>query len=187
MSPTPRNRPFFGAALPWLGTAALTIAITVGLFLLGIGDRAAGFWAYLTSVQPRLKWPELAPLAAASPAIQVHVAAAVTALVVGSVQLLRPKGRTVHILLGWTWVVAMAVVAVSSLFITQLNPGHFSPIHAFTAWTLIALPMGVAAILVRGNAKAHGRTMAGLFLGGLIIAGAFTFLPGRLMWDVFLG
>jgi uncharacterized membrane protein len=38
-----------------------------------------------------------------------------------------------------------------------------------------------------GNIRAHGRTMAALFVGGLIIAGAFTFLPGRLMWAVFFG
>jgi uncharacterized membrane protein len=29
--------------------------------------------------------------------------------------------------------------------------------------------------------------MTGNFLGGLIIAGAFTFAPGRLMWRVFFG
>jgi uncharacterized membrane protein len=29
--------------------------------------------------------------------------------------------------------------------------------------------------------------MAGLFLGGLIIAGVLTFIPGRLMWRLFFG
>ena len=29
--------------------------------------------------------------------------------------------------------------------------------------------------------------MTSMFVGGLIVAGAFTFLPGRLMWAVFFG
>jgi uncharacterized membrane protein len=29
--------------------------------------------------------------------------------------------------------------------------------------------------------------MTGLFIGGLVIAGAFTFAPGRLMFRVFFG
>jgi uncharacterized membrane protein len=29
--------------------------------------------------------------------------------------------------------------------------------------------------------------MTWTFIGGLIIAGAFTFLPGRLMWELFFG
>lgn len=33
----------------------------------------------------------------------------------------------------------------------------------------------------------HRRMMTGLFIGGLVIAGALTFLPGRLMWQVFFG
>jgi len=27
--------------------------------------------------------------------------------------------------------------------------------------------------------------MTGMFTGGMLIAGLFTFLPGRLMWDLF--
>ena len=29
--------------------------------------------------------------------------------------------------------------------------------------------------------------MAGLFLGGLIVAGLLAFIPGRLMWRLFFG
>jgi uncharacterized membrane protein len=29
--------------------------------------------------------------------------------------------------------------------------------------------------------------MTGLFVGGLLIAGAFAFLPGRLMWQIVFG
>jgi uncharacterized membrane protein len=33
----------------------------------------------------------------------------------------------------------------------------------------------------------HQRAMTGMFLGGMVIAGAFTFFPGRLMWRVIMG
>jgi uncharacterized membrane protein len=29
--------------------------------------------------------------------------------------------------------------------------------------------------------------MLGLYLGGLVFAGLLTFIPGRLMWQMFLG
>jgi uncharacterized membrane protein len=83
-------------------------------------------------------------------------------------------------------VIAMATVAVSSFFIRTINPGSFSLIHLLSGWTLIALPMGIRHVR-SGRVRAHGRTMAALFVGGLIIAGAFTFLPGRLMWAAFFG
>ena len=44
--------------------------------------------------------------------------------------------------------------------------------------------MAVYAIKRRKVAM-HRRAMTGLFVGGLLIAGAFAFLPGRLLWNVF--
>ena len=118
--------------------------------------------------------------------IQLHIAAATAALLLGTVQLVGIKGTGVHRLLGWSWVVAMFTVAVSSLFIRQINPGSFSWIHLLSGWTLIALPMALFAVR-RGRIASHARGMTWTFIGGLIVAGAFTFLPGRLMWEVFFG
>lgn len=118
--------------------------------------------------------------------VQVHIAAAVGALLLGTVQLVGIKGTGIHRLIGWTWVVAMLTVAVSSLFIRPINPGSFSWIHLLSGWTLIALPMALFAIR-RGRVANHARGMTWTFIGGLIVAGAFTFLPGRLMWEVFFG
>lgn len=39
----------------------------------------------------------------------------------------------------------------------------------------------------RGKVQAHRRAMTGMFVGGLLVAGALTFLPGRLMWAIFFG
>jgi uncharacterized membrane protein len=115
---------------------------------------------------------------------QIHVIAAVAALAVGLVILSLPKGRGLHKPLGWLWVAAMGLTAVSSLFMTGLNGDFYSLIHLLTGWTLIALPMGIFAIRNR-NVVAHRRAMTGMFLGGLVVAGALTFLPGRFMFELF--
>jgi uncharacterized membrane protein len=80
----------------------------------------------------------------------------------------------------------MGSTAVSSLFIRVINPGHFSFIHLLSGWTIIGLPGAVYAIK-RGKVASHRRAMTGMFVGGLLLAGLFTLLPGRLLWHVFLG
>ena len=130
--------------------------------------------------------PDWALLARQNGVLKLHIAAALTALLLGTVQLIGVKGTAAHRLIGWSWVVAMATVAISSFFIRVMNPGSLSLIHLLSGWTLIALPMGIWHVR-SGRIRAHGRTMGALFVGGLIIAGAFTFLPGRLMWAIFFG
>ncbi|WP_376988954.1 DUF2306 domain-containing protein [Bosea sp. R86505] len=127
--------------------------------------------------------PTLAPLAAASPVIQFHVAAALLALASGAVVALIPKGTRPHRRLGWIFVSAMMLVALSSLLIAR--SGHFSAIHLLTLLTLISLPYAVVSRR-RGNIAAHRSAMTGLLLG-LVIAGGFTLLPGRLMHAVTFG
>jgi len=158
-----------------IGLAAVTVVIA----LASPQARAAMAWLGLHPRPPRLDL-----ILAAPPVIQLHIAGAVVALAIGTALLIGVKGTRLHKALGWTWVVAMALTAVSSLFIRQINHGAFSYIHLLSGWTLVALPMAVYAIK-RRNLRLHRRMMTGLFVGGLIIAGLLTFLPGRLMWGVF--
>jgi len=130
--------------------------------------------------------PDWALLADQAPVLQLHIAAATVALVIGVVLLAGVKGNTLHRTLGWTWALAMAIVAISSIFIRNINHGSFSWIHLFTGWTIIILPMALYAARTH-NIAAHRGRMTGLFVGALLIAGMFTFFPGRLMWRVFLG
>lgn len=127
---------------------------------------------------------DLAPLLASPAVLQAHVIAAVSTFMIGCVLLAGVKGRTMHRTLGYVWVAAMAVTAISSFFLRDLNPGSSSFIHALSAWTMIILPMGLAAAR-RRNITAHRKHMTGMFMGGLVTAGLFTFLPGRMMWSVF--
>ena len=133
-----------------------------------------------------LHTPNWGLIARADLAIQWHVVAAVVAFAIGLALLIKRKGTGIHRALGWIWVVAMGVTAASSLFITGLNGDSYSLIHLLTGWTLIALPMALVAIRQK-KVIMHKRMMTGLFVGGLVAAGAFTFIPGRLMWEVFFG
>lgn len=136
-----------------------------------------------SNASPRFRL-DITPFLEANTAIQIHAVAAIITFAIGLFLIFAPKGFTLHRTFGWAWVVAMAVTAVSSFFITSFTGTHFSPIHALSAWTVIGLPMAVAAVR-RRKIAAHRKQMTDMFVGGMLIAGLFTFLPGRLMWSLF--
>jgi uncharacterized membrane protein len=129
----------------------------------------------------------LAPLLDASPVIQVHAFAAMSALGLGIVQLAAPKGTLPHRTIGWTWVALMALLAVSSFWIHTIRLfGPFSPIHLLSIFTLVMLPIAVLRAH-RHQVPQHRKAMIGLFVGALLVAGLFTFVPGRIMYRVAFG
>jgi uncharacterized membrane protein len=129
----------------------------------------------------------LAPLLSAAPVIQVHAFAAMGAFVLGAIQLAAPKGTLPHRTIGWVWVVLMTTIAGSAFFIHEIRLwGPFSPIHLLAIFTLVGLPRAVLHAH-RHEVPAHRNAMLGLFMGALVIAGAFTFLPGRIMYKVAFG
>ena len=110
----------------------------------------------------------------------VHLAAVVPAMLIGVVQLVRPKGSRPHKLLGWVWVVAMIVAAVSSFWIMEIRKGAgWSAIHLLSVWTLISLSLAIWHIR-RGNVRAHKGFMLGTLLG-LAGAGVGAVMPGRFL------
>jgi uncharacterized membrane protein len=129
----------------------------------------------------------LAPLLDAAPEIPVHAIAAMAAFALGIVQFAAPKGTLPHRTVGWIWVGLMAIVAVSSFWIHEIRLlGPWSPIHLLSIMVLGLLPVAVVAAR-RHNVSRHRKTMIGIFTGGLLIAGLFTFLPGRIMHAVVFG
>jgi uncharacterized membrane protein len=129
----------------------------------------------------------LQPLLQASPVIQIHAFAAMAAFALGIVQFAAPKGTIPHRTLGWLWVAIMAAVSITAFFIHEIRLwGPFSPIHLLAIFTLVSLPLAVRH--ARRHAVEHHRwAMISIFTGGLVIAGAFTFLPGRIMHAVAVG
>ncbi len=129
----------------------------------------------------------LAPLLNAAQPIPPHTVLAFAAVVVGSVQLLMPKGTRRHLLMGYSWVGLLAFVAISGFFIHEIRLwGPFSPIHILSAFTLLSIWWAVSAAR-SGNIKRHRLMMTMLYGLALILTGAFTFLPGRIMHAVVTG
>jgi uncharacterized membrane protein len=129
----------------------------------------------------------LTPLLEADWVIQLHTYAAMAAFAIGCVQLAGPKGTGVHRLRGWIWVGLMTVVAATGFGIHELQMfGIWSPIHILSIVVLVTLPYAVLAAR-RHDVKAHRSATLQLFFLALIGAGAFTFLPGRIMHAVAFG
>lgn len=124
-----------------------------------------------------------APVLAAPLVIQIHVAAALLALTGGSVVALMRKGTAQHRQVGYVFAIGMLVTAITSIWIS--SSGHFSWIHLLTVLTLVNLPYAII-MRRRGNIDAHRKAMTGLLIG-LVIAGIFTLLPGRIMHAVVFG
>ena len=115
------------------------------------------------------------------PALVIHIGTVLPALPLGAWVLLRRKGGRLHRLLGRVWAGMMVTTAVSSFWLG----GEFSFIHLFSVMTLISVPLGIFWIR-RGNVERHQRTMTYLYVG-LVVAGAFSFAPGRVLSAALFG
>ena len=130
----------------------------------------------------------LAPLLDAAPAIPLHAFAAMAAFALGMVQFAAPKGTLPHRTVGWIWVGLMAIVAASSFWIHEIRLlGPWSPIHLLSIFTLIMLPIAVWTARRHRVARPSPDHDDRSFAGALVIAGLFTFLPGRIMHAVVFG
>jgi uncharacterized membrane protein len=123
----------------------------------------------------------------AAPAIQLHAFAALAAFGLGAAQLAAPKGTLPHRAVGWAWVTLMVIVAGSSFWIHELRVwGPWSPIHLLSIYTLAMLPLA-AMHARRHRVEKHRKAMIAIFVGALVVAGLFTFWPGRIMHAVLFG
>jgi len=128
----------------------------------------------------------LAPLTSASPVILIHLAAAVLALIFGTIMWIRPKGTKSHKFTGRVFMLLMLVTAVTAIFIREINRGQFSFIHIFVIVTFVGVIQSLQAIKNR-NIKKHVKHVQGLFFGALFIPGILSFIPGRRLFAVFFG
>ena len=116
----------------------------------------------------------------------LHLATVIPAFIIGAFQLLRRKGTPTHKLLGKIYMVLMLATALITLAMpAEVGPrflGHFGFIHAFSFLTLFSIPTAYFAAR-RGDISTHRRAMIGLYVGGILIAGAFAFMPGRMLHE----
>ena len=114
----------------------------------------------------------------------LHLGSLVPAFVIGTYLLLNRKGTPIHRFLGKIYMGLMLFTAFITLFMEALvGPkflNHFGFLHLLSLFVLYTVPTAYRAIRV-GNIKLHKRKMVGLYVGALLVAGAFTLSPGRLI------
>jgi uncharacterized membrane protein len=116
-------------------------------------------------------------------AVVAHLASVSLALPLATLQLVLPKGTLRHRVLGYVWIGLMTFTALVSFAVHSLNAKGLSPIHLFSAFTLVSAPMIVYAART-GRIAQHRANVLGLIMGGLVVAGLLTFTPGRLLWTL---
>jgi uncharacterized membrane protein len=119
-------------------------------------------------------WPQIPA------SVWAHLATIGIALGLTPVMLLRKRGDRLHRRLGWAWVSAMFLTALLSFDIRLVNKGGLSIIHILSVWTTIQVPIIVWSAKTH-NIPRHRRSVRGMVLGALLIAGFFTFPFDRLM------
>ncbi len=114
----------------------------------------------------------------------IHLATVLMAFVLGAYLLLNKKGTASHRQIGKYYMLLMMLTAVVALFMqAQVGPrflGHFGYIHLFCVLVLYSVPAAYVAAR-NGNLTKHKANMVGVYVGGILIAGAFTLMPGRLL------
>ena len=114
----------------------------------------------------------------------LHLGTVVPAFVIGALQLIKPKGTSSHKLLGRVYMLLMLCTGLITLVMpAQVGPrflGHFGFIHIFSLLALTSVPIAYLAAR-RGHIRAHRFAMISLYVGGILIAGAFAFSPGRML------
>ncbi len=133
---------------------------------------------------------DAAPILNASLAIKVHLATVLPAFALGAYLLVfSKKGAPHHRVIGYIYLALMTITAIAAIFVHEVNSEGFlglSPIHLFVPLTFWSVHQAIDGAR-NHRLNQHRGAMIGLFFGGLIIAGALTFLPGRVMHAVFIG
>ena len=154
-----------------LALASMVLALAAAIAL----ARGQPHWSRV----PLLVWVHLAP---------IRVATSLT-----PVMLLRRKGDRRHRRIGTVWVAAMLLTAVTSLFFNSGRPGgwgvfsgNFSFIHILSVFVLVQVPLIVRRARAHDHVG-HEAAVRGMVIGGLLIAGFFTFPFNRMLGTWLLG
>lgn len=117
-------------------------------------------------------------------AVPLHLATVLPALPLGLWILLRPKGDKPHRVLGRVWAMLMMITAIDTLLIRNIS-GGLNPIHIFSFVTMVSIPMGIWHAR-SGRIAQHRRAMFGPYVG-LVVAGLFALVPGRMLGTMLFG
>jgi uncharacterized membrane protein len=157
--------------------------------LLAVASAVLALAAVLAIARGQPHWGKVPPL------IWLHLISILVATGLTPVMLLRRKGDGRHRRLGYVWVSAMLLTAVTSLFFNSrvdgapnlgVFTGDFSPIHLLSIFVLVQVPRIVTAAR-QHDRIGHERGVRGIVVGALLVAGFFTFPFGRMLGGWLLG
>lgn len=124
---------------------------------------------------------------------EVHVVAALLALVAGTYLLATPKGTRRHRWVGRVYVGSMAVLLLTAFRIYFLF-GRFGIIHWGAVGSVLALVLGMGAVALRPVVRAWlrwhylgmGASVTGLY-AAFVIESTYRFFPPAYFWAITLG
>ena len=120
----------------------------------------------------------------------LHLFTVIPCFIIGRIMMFLEKGTPLHKALGRIYMILMLFTASVTLFMpAHVGPilfGHFGFIHGFSILTIYTVPTAYLAIK-RDDVKKHQRKMILLYVFAIIIAGGFTFAPGRYLHALIFG
>ena len=149
--------------------------------LLALASAVLALAAIIAIARGQPQWGLVPPL------VWLHLFSILVATGLTPLMLLRRKGTRNHRRLGYVWVGAMLLTAVTSLFFSTQVPsgwgvfsGDFSFIHLLSVLVIVQVPRIVQ------KARAHDRSghesaVRAIVIGALLIAGFFTFPFNRML------
>ena len=118
------------------------------------------------------------------PLVYAHLATVLPSFVIGTYMMVSRKGSPVHRALGKIYMLLMFTTAIITLFLpAQLGPtilGHFGFIHIFSVVVLALVPRAYFNAK-NHNVRRHAQAMIGVYVGGILVAGSFALVPGRMI------
>ncbi len=114
----------------------------------------------------------------------MHLLTVMPAFLIGTHLMFARKGSRHHKAIGRIYLLLLFATSVVTLFMpAAVGPrllGHFGYTHLLSVLALITVPVGYYAARTHRVAL-HRYNMIGLYVGGILIAGFFAFMPGRML------
>ena len=114
----------------------------------------------------------------------LHLGTIFPVLLIGTYLLLSTKGTPGDKLLGKVYMALMLFTAPATVYMpAEVGPrvlNHFGLIHLLSLLVLYCVPAACFAARA-GNIEVNAGNMTGLYIGGILVAGGLTLLPGRLL------
>lgn len=117
----------------------------------------------------------------------IHLVSASYVLLVGLIQLFRRKGTTSHRFIGFSWMAAMVVTALSSFWIESFAPFifGFGFIHLLSLWVLVCVVASLRGARSH-NVQRHRNFAIGAYVGTVGAGLAALAVPGRVLHQLLL-